>query len=245
MKKILIAILLLTMMIHLIACDSSQADSDAASGIDKPLVPNYTVKFETNGGSAVAAKSLNVLEKAPTTTKKDYLFDGWYRDKSLTTAAVFPLELEGDTVLYAKWLQLKGQTTCKKTSIKMWEGSNSLTSYTITPNGFDYESLKKYGYVGINVTVTYEVKYRKDYDALWDIGYAGSPEYEVMLLNSDGVGEIKEGLGTSKSYTERTISCGFRFEQLENGAICLTFSTDNIQNTVFIDNIVVAYVCAK
>ena len=71
------------------------------------LAQNYTVTFESNGGSEVAAitqayKSEVAEPAAP--TKAGYTFGGWYTDQELENAATFPYEmpLNGAT-LYAKW----------------------------------------------------------------------------------------------------------------------------------------------
>ena len=248
MKRILILMLNLLLIVSLTtvlaSCDGTvNSDSNAAKGVDKPFEPTYTVN--TNGGSAVASKTLNILESAPESTKKDHLFDGWYRDAALTTVAIFPLTLEANTTLYAKWLKIRDTQTCKDASIKWGSNTDASASWQITPTGFDLERLEELGLVGINITVTYNVRYRKDYDVLWDIGYAGSPRYEVMIVNSNGMGTMQENLSTSKSATERTISCGVTFSTLKNERIYLTFSTDNIQNKIYFEDIVVTYECAK
>ncbi|WP_342471880.1 leucine-rich repeat protein [Metasolibacillus sp. FSL H7-0170] len=68
----------------------------------------YTVLFETNGGSPIAAKIIAEGEKLPSleiSTKIDYTFAGWYKDKNLQ----IPWDIMTDTVtedvtLYAKWV---------------------------------------------------------------------------------------------------------------------------------------------
>ena len=71
-----------------------------------PVVKEYKVTFESNGGSAVAAQTveestLAVAPKAP--TKADYTFQGWYADTDLTTAYDFSTPVTKDIILYAKW----------------------------------------------------------------------------------------------------------------------------------------------
>ncbi|MBR7132708.1 MAG: InlB B-repeat-containing protein [Clostridia bacterium] len=72
--------------------------------------PTYTIKFETNGGNAVASISglLNkeiVLPQTP--VKENYVFAGWYTDKALTNKfsdGIFTRNL----TLYAKWIASSG-----------------------------------------------------------------------------------------------------------------------------------------
>ena len=68
----------------------------------------YTINFNTNGGSRVNSTTITEntkIETMPITQKSGYLFEGWYLDNSFTTAAVFPLKIENDTPIHAKWLK--------------------------------------------------------------------------------------------------------------------------------------------
>ncbi|PKK98389.1 MAG: hypothetical protein CVV57_07765 [Tenericutes bacterium HGW-Tenericutes-2] len=69
---------------------------------------HFTVTFESNGGSAVAALT-NVMSgtaiTAPTApTKEHYTFDGWYKEVGLTTPWNFTTDtVTSNSTLYAKW----------------------------------------------------------------------------------------------------------------------------------------------
>ncbi|MDR1136551.1 MAG: glycoside hydrolase family 3 C-terminal domain-containing protein [Clostridiales Family XIII bacterium] len=66
----------------------------------------YTVTFNSNGGSDVAAQQITAGETAtvPTApTKADFTFGGWYSDEALTLAYVFSTPVTADISLYAKW----------------------------------------------------------------------------------------------------------------------------------------------
>lgn len=69
-------------------------------------VTQYTVDFNSNGGSYVApvkvAKAATLtLPAAP--TKEDYNFAGWYTDAALEKAFVADTPITADMTLYAKW----------------------------------------------------------------------------------------------------------------------------------------------
>lgn len=70
----------------------------------------YTVKFDTDGGSAVSSKTVTrnskVAEPADP-TKDGYTFDGWYTDKNLTAAYDFSQPVTKNITLYAKWTEVK------------------------------------------------------------------------------------------------------------------------------------------
>ncbi len=220
-------------------------DDDPDTGTVSSVV-YHTVTFNTNGGTSVASKSIKKLESAPQTTKDGYIFDGWFRDKNLTEAVVYPLSISDDITLYAGWVKKEDTKTCSNCKIKFMDDSySSNLSCNITPSGFDYDKLEHYGANGLTVTVTYTVYYRKDYDVWLDIGYAGSPKYEASISNSSGYGKFLSDLTTSTSSRTRTISLSTTFDYFKNGSLYLTFSTDNIQNVIYFKDITVTYECVK
>ena len=73
-------------------------------------VSKYTIKFETNGGTTVANKSVtrNAKLAEPTAPTKDgFKFDGWYTDKELKTAYDFDTKVTKSFTLYAKWTEIE------------------------------------------------------------------------------------------------------------------------------------------
>ena len=65
----------------------------------------YTVHFETDGGTAVGDMTVSVIERAPSTEKEGYTFEGWYADENFTEKVTFPYEVTAEQTLYAKWTQ--------------------------------------------------------------------------------------------------------------------------------------------
>ena len=84
---------------------------------DQPIINWYTLKFETNGGTAVP--SVRVKENTVVTlsdyetSKNGYQFAGWYIDKALTQTFTF-VTINSDMTVYAKWvaLECKGDSDC-------------------------------------------------------------------------------------------------------------------------------------
>jgi len=67
---------------------------------------NYTVSFESNGGSSVISQSVTYNSNATTPNapaRTGYTFAGWYTDTALTSAFAFTTAVTGGTTLYAKW----------------------------------------------------------------------------------------------------------------------------------------------
>ena len=75
---------------------------------DIPQQPaTYTVTYDANGGSAVAAQNIEAGQKATKPADPTYaghVFAGWYSDAELTTPFDFAnTVITGDTTIYAKW----------------------------------------------------------------------------------------------------------------------------------------------
>ncbi|WP_400195388.1 InlB B-repeat-containing protein [Candidatus Methanomassiliicoccus intestinalis] len=69
---------------------------------------NYTVTFESNGGSAVASQNISEGESASRPVdpvKSGYVFGGWYRDAALSMPYTFGTAVGGNITLYAKWYE--------------------------------------------------------------------------------------------------------------------------------------------
>ena len=77
----------------------------------------YTVTFNTNGGSAVTSQTVAygataTQPTAPTkaaTAEYTYTFAGWYTDQALTQAYDFSTTISGALTLYAKWTETTNQ----------------------------------------------------------------------------------------------------------------------------------------
>lgn len=70
----------------------------------------YTVTYETNGGSRVESQevktgTLITAPREPTISGR--YFAGWYTDTTYQTQVTFPLEVDHDMTLYARWMRDK------------------------------------------------------------------------------------------------------------------------------------------
>lgn len=140
------------------------------------------------------------------------------------------------------FLKLKDEAQCKNCSIKMSTNLAPAVSYYITPSGFEWDRLEAKGY-RMEIKVAYDVYYEKDWAI--GIGYAGSPKYEISIVNSDGLGNMESNMTTNTKTQTRTMSLVYNIVDIKNQRIVLTFSTDNIQNIIYFKNIKVTYKCAK
>ncbi|MBE6531377.1 MAG: hypothetical protein E7679_04740 [Ruminococcaceae bacterium] len=258
MKKFIALLLILIFVFSIISCEDEVSvphpksnPKETTKNINSPeevkKTVYHTINFQTNGGSnisPVTAKKGSQLNSIPTITKENHLFEGWYYDESLTNAVVLPISIEKDSTFYAKWLRIKNTAGCKDCSIKFLSDINYSAYYYITPNGFDMQKLETLGYK-MKITVTYEVKYEKDYDVLWDIGYMGAPKYQIAIINNNNYGTVLNDNTTNKTADTRTITYSSSISDLKNDQIRLAFVTDNTQNIIHFKNIKVSYECYK
>lgn len=87
--------------------DGKSARSAAQRVTIAAPMPNYTLSFETKGGSVFASvtkKAGTVIDLSAYVPIKDgFSFDGWYSDPALTVR-VTSVTLERNVLVYAKWL---------------------------------------------------------------------------------------------------------------------------------------------
>ena len=225
---------------------SLYASSQSSSKVPETSVEEpHTVSFHENGGASVSSIRTSLLRQSPKTTKSDCVFDGWYLDRELTNRAAFPLEVNYDLTLYAKWLNLTEAKNLSSAAIKNWTDYEHKVGWFISPSKLNLEALKEKGYRRLYITVYYDVYYEKDYEKPFDIGYMGSPKYEAYLQISEGYAKSLENLETTKQAASRSFSFYQAIEYFMGQRIYLVFSTDNIQNIVHFTNIRVEYECTK
>jgi uncharacterized repeat protein (TIGR02543 family) len=96
MKRAITALAGIILLFALIGCEQPAATT------------TYTVTFDSQGGSAVAAQTIESGKTAtePTApTKSGFIFKGWYKEAACTNAWTFASDaVSADVTLYAKWV---------------------------------------------------------------------------------------------------------------------------------------------
>lgn len=81
---------------------------------------SFTVTFETNGGSAVAAQTVEENDSAvrpDDPTREGYDFEGWYADEGLLEIYDFSAPVTADATVYAKWTELDEPTPVQEFTV--------------------------------------------------------------------------------------------------------------------------------
>ena len=157
----------------------------------------YSVTFNTNGGSAVTAQSVQEDDKAtrpvdPTMAR--YTFGGWYTEDALTTVWDFGTQITKDTILYAKWLVTKEEL---KRMITAGEDVTEVDTSGITDMSVLFHSVKSFtgdisGWDVSNVTNMKAMffdasSFNQDISG-WDVSKVTNMQlmfYEVNSFNGD------------------------------------------------------------
>ncbi len=84
-----------------ITTTTSKPSSSGGGGVSR-----YTIKFDTDGGTQIANKTVtrnSKLAEPEAPTRDGYTFNGWYTDKELTEKYDFDSKVTKGFTLYAKW----------------------------------------------------------------------------------------------------------------------------------------------
>ncbi|RJE88885.1 hypothetical protein D3P07_13065 [Paenibacillus sp. 1011MAR3C5] len=95
------------------------------------LINNYTVAYQSNGGSTVVSESLKYGDAAAVPdepTKAGYTFAGWFTDKELTESYDFSLPVTDDLTLHAKWTEPTPSTPISYTITYESNGGSAVAS---------------------------------------------------------------------------------------------------------------------
>ena len=244
MKKISVIFFCVLMLFALSGCNENGA---LQNNTDNLLKKNHTVALVVEGTTnrQVTVDDGETLKVDFTPQKRDYAFKGWYTDSSCSVPYDFSRPVTTSFKLYAGFALKTKTINCKDIKIKALSSTydNDL-SFNLSLVGFDYDYLEKNG-MGLQFKITYNVKYKKDYNVPFDIGYAGSPQYEVSLMNSSLQGYFEENLSTTTEEKEKCYTYNTALIFSKDKQITLTFSTDNVQNVISFTDIIVTVEAIK
>lgn len=149
-------------------------------------VANYTVTYNSNGGSAVksvSAPAFTSLDVPQEPTKTGYQFAGWYSDEDLTAPFDFVMPNRNATV-YARWLKLEEGTAFELNKDWISPDANAYTvTYDEAKGETNIKALEDKGtYSLVKVEIPYNVK---NYGA-FVIKFRGTANEYIMFKCQDG-----------------------------------------------------------
>lgn len=209
---------------------------------------NYTVTFNSNGGSSVASQTVKSGNKATSPTNptkaedeyKSYTFEGWYSDEALTTAYDFTAAVTANVTLYAKWTET-ALTESIKLSMDMADavtaqGGAGKVNDDISLNGFTVEAgaetrarAKSWTKTG-NYTFTGVDLSKLDLYDMNDGSTSKSFTHSVKINDKAGVKLTATGNGTVKAY----VQCGSGGTGLTGSLGVKVVGSDDSEEVIYI-----------
>lgn len=165
---------------------------------EEPVLPQeYTVFFDVDNGTPVAAVTTSRIEKQPQTTREGYTFEGWYTDENFTEKVTFPYEVTRAQTLYAKWekntytvhFETDGGTAVEDMTVSVIERSPSTEK-----KGYTFEGWYADENFTEEVAFPYEVTAEQTLYAKWT---RNIPAGITFTVDADGVLTGAEGLTES------------------------------------------------
>lgn len=162
----------------------------------------FTVTFNSNEGTKVedGKTQKGIVTKPADPTKDGYTFKGWYTDEKLTKEFDFNTKLTGDTILYAKWEEVKTPETKVFTVIFEADGGNfdgkvekDNDGKIKEPTAPTKEGFKFLGWYdgSTKVSFPYEVKKDVTLTAKWEKVETPAVEKFTVTFNSNGGSAVK------------------------------------------------------
>ncbi len=147
---------------------------------------DFTVTYNTNGGSAVAsvsAPAFTPIDVPAAPTKQGYQFAGWYSDEELTAPFDFVMPNRNATV-FARWLKLEDKTAFELNKDWVIPEPNAYTvNYDEAKGETHVTALADKGtYSLIKVVIPYNVK---NYGA-FVINFSGTANEDILLKCEQG-----------------------------------------------------------
>ena len=174
-----------------------------------PTEDTYTVTL--NLGDSTEDRQMTNLKVAPVAPEKDgYEFEAWYTDAELQNAATFPMELNSNLTLYAKYLKKytltlvsmgSENTTLEVAKLKLAPTPPDREGYTF--NGWYLDSSYKKA-----VEYPYVLEKNTTFYARW---VAGEGAGFTVEFNTNGGTAIKDGVYSVIEKSPETTKEGFIF----------------------------------
>ena len=242
-KTLLVTFFCVLILFALASCNENNSENNS----DNLFKKNHTITLVADGltNEKITVDDGEALNIAVTPQKDSYIFKGWYTDSACTVPYDFSRPVTTSFKLYAGFALKTKTINCKDIKIKALSSTyDNDKSFGVSLVGFDYDYLEKNG-MGLQFKIMYNVKYKKDYDVPFDIGYAGSPKYEISLMNNSLQGYCEENLPTTKSEVEKCYTYNTALNFSKDEEISLIFSTDNVQNIILFSDIVIVIEAIK
>lgn len=238
MKKVRTSLLTLLILLVATMCLVFGACTGSKSTVE--------IKFETNGGTAIASITAEIGEEVdlPTPSEREgYIFDGWYGDSAWTGSPITKVVAEEDRTFYAKWtempaieLDLNGGSLSVGTKLYLKAGENVynfMQKYVPARSGLEFGAWFLQDGFELSTTTTMPGSGMK-LIAEYKVEYTVEVYLQNAELNGYEKGESQTGKAYfGKSYTPNDVTvAGYEKVANDNAVETLTLS-ENASSNVF------------
>ena len=227
MKKISIMLLLLVLSLCTVmffACDETSSTPQKT----KKTAQYELVYANTNMQSLSVDKGDSV--STPSEPEKDgYIFAGWYLDASFTEEVVFPIVMNADTTIYAKYYSYETAFT---------DARENTIGESVQGYEYDYTNTvsAQVGVLKLSGNTTGNAKYSQTgevsfYDSHVNSGalfYDGS-KYQIRRNNLLQKVSLNEE-GEMKSYSVEEVDSSYKFDSSSFAKALFEYTNDSIKN---------------
>ena len=183
MKKKLLLLALLPLLLTGCGGGGSNNQSGDGGGGGQQQVVKYTVKFANTTMSDVQVEAGKTLSKPADPSKANSVFVGWYKDAEMTQEVSFPLTINADTTIYAKFFSY--QEAFQK-------ARNNTIGSSVAGYEYDYTLAITAGYMGFSLqgNTTGNSKYNA---SSTDVSFYDTHVNSGVLFNDGTKYSIKKG----------------------------------------------------
>ena len=230
MKKIIIFVFLFIFMFCFVACGgNSDTGNNGDSNGEQPKKETVTVEYNgTSMANATYDKGAQLI-KPSDPSKNGYIFGGWYVDSSFSTEAKFPIVLNSNTTLYAKFYSYQ-------------EAFEQAREKTIGANveGFEFDYTVTASVTYSALSLSGNTKGSAQYSKNGDVNYYDEAVNSGALFNDGTKYQIKKNnslqkisineKGVLKKFDVEEVDDNYRFDSSSFAKAVFEYSSDQLKS---------------
>ena len=227
-RKFFVLFLVVLLSLTLFACGGDEIPDPTDPTVE---VDQFTITFNSNGGTSITAikrDTGSLVAKPVDPTKADSVFDGWYTEAAFSNPVTWPITLNANLTVYAKWVTSTDYFLLARDA-------------TIDVNQFEYDFNLSvdiaYGVIdGPSAIIDGNVKYNSSAQN----SYYKFEQNSGLLLSDGSVHTIKTGNdlsvfkvkpdGKLYAYEKETVASDFKYESSSFAKVLFQYESDQIES---------------
>ncbi|MBR2474612.1 MAG: InlB B-repeat-containing protein [Clostridia bacterium] len=225
--------LLMCCSVFMIACDDEtdkdggKQDGGDQGGGDNPKPEVYTVSYENTDIQDQSVEKGTSLPKPNDPNKNDHVFVGWYTDADYTQKAVFPITVNSDIKLYARFYTYQ----------EAFQIARENTIGDDVP-GFEYSYATNISASIVGLSVTGNTTGNAKYSTIGEVSYYDESTNSGALLPDGSKYKIRRGTtlqnisvdeaGEMKNYSVEQVDSSYKYDSSSLAKAVFAYTDDQI-----------------